>query len=61
MELDLLGVAVRAASKERSSDDQALPAMRSHELGRRRVLLGDRVGVLARDAAQARGPCMVST
>jgi len=43
MALDLLGVAVRAASKE--LDDQALPAVRSHELGRRRVLLGDRGGV----------------
>ena len=37
-------------------DDQALPAMRSHELERRCVLLGDRVGVSACDAAQACRP-----
>jgi hypothetical protein len=56
MELDLLGRRGQGGVEGEELDDQALPAMRSHELGRRRVLLGDRVGVSARDAAQAHGP-----
>ena len=48
MELDLLGVAGQGGVEAEELDDQALPAMRSHELGRRCVLLGDRVGVGAR-------------
>jgi|SRR5215216_6606662 len=59
MALDLLGVAVRAASKE--LDDQALPAVRSHELGRRRVLLGDRGGCRRAMLPRRVGLCMVST
>jgi hypothetical protein len=61
MELDLLGRRGQGGVEGEELDDQALPAMRSHELGRRRVLLGDRVGVSARDAARRMGPCMVST
>jgi hypothetical protein len=56
MELDLLGVAVRAASKERSSTIKRFQPCEVTSWGERRVLLGDRVGVSARDAAQARGP-----
>jgi hypothetical protein len=61
MELDLLGVAVRAAWKERSSTIKRFQPMRSHKLGRRRVLLGDRVGCRRAMLPRRVGPCMVST